>query len=173
MMCDTVTHLLLEEANVVSVSAPVTICGDIHGQFYEMLNLFHQMGRPPGTCFVFLGDFVEVVQLLLCYKLHYPRQMTLLRGNHECRQITQAYGFYDECLVKYGCVSIWRKFCDVFDTFSLGAMIEENVFCAHGGLSPWIQTLPQVQFLERLAETPSLGPNCGLLWSDPLDVDAG
>eukprot|EP00629_Pelagomonadales_sp_RCC1024_P007133 CAMPEP_0119269874 /NCGR_PEP_ID=MMETSP1329-20130426/7099_1 /TAXON_ID=114041 /ORGANISM="Genus nov. species nov., Strain RCC1024" /LENGTH=248 /DNA_ID=CAMNT_0007269877 /DNA_START=352 /DNA_END=1100 /DNA_ORIENTATION=- len=97
----------------------------------------------------------------------------MLRGNHECRQITRAYGFYDECLVKYGSVSIWRKFCDVFDTFSLGATINDNLFCVHGGLSPWIRTLPQAQHLERVAETPNLGPNCDLLWSDPVDVDEG
>lgn len=179
-MCDTIVHLLLEEANVVGVSAPVTVCGDIHGQFFDILNLFHEAGRPPGTCFVFLGDFVdrgadgvEVVQLLLCYKLRYPKQITLLRGNHECRQITRAYGFYDECLVKYGSVSIWRRFCDVFDTFSLAAIIDRTLFCVHGGLSPWILTVPQAQSLDRVAETPNLGPSCDLLWSDPVDVDDG
>lgn len=112
---------------------------------------------------------MEVLQLLLCYKIKYPTHVTLLRGNHECRQITQVYGFYDECISKYGSSQIWRDCCDVFDALSIAAIIENKMLCVHGGLSPEIQTMTQVFSLRRHQELPCQGPFCDLLWSDPVD----
>ena len=87
---------------MVEVSCPVTICGDIHGQFYDLMELFKVAGRLPDTNFLFMGDYVdrgyfgvETILLLLCLKVRYPARLTLLRGNHESRQTTQTYGFYD------------------------------------------------------------------------------
>ena len=99
---------------------------------------------------------MEVLQLLLCYKIKYPTHVTLLRGNHECRQITQVYGFYDECISKYGSSQIWRDCCDVFDALSIAAIIENKMLCVHGGLSPEIQTMTQVFSLRRHQELPFL-----------------
>lgn len=133
------------------VDAPVTICGDIHGQFYDLLELFKHGGECPHVNYLFLGDFVdrgfnsvETFLLLLAYKVRYPDRITLIRGNHECRQITQVYGFYDECLRKYASLNVWRYCTDVFDYLSLAAIIEEKVFCVHGGLSPTIKTIDDV-----------------------------
>ncbi|KAJ6886440.1 hypothetical protein NC651_026968 [Populus alba x Populus x berolinensis] len=121
-LCLKAMEILVEESNVQRVDAPVTICGDIHGQFYDMKELFKVGGDCPKTNYLFLGDFVdrgfysvETFLLLLALKVRYPDRITLIRGNHESRQITQVYGFYDECLRKYGSVNVWRYCTDIFD----------------------------------------------------------
>merc|ERR1712203_442704 len=111
---------------------------------------------------------VETFELLLLLKVRYPSCIFLLRGNHESRQITQVYGFYDECLRKYGSANVWKLFTDLFDCLPLGALVHSQIFCVHGGLSPSIDTLDQVQQLPR-EEVPHEGPMCDLLWSDPDD----
>ena len=120
------------------------------------------------------GDFVdrglysvETFLLLLALKVRYPDRITLIRGNHESRQITQVYGFYDECQRKFGSATVWRSCCDVFDYLSLGAIVDGRVFCVHGGLSPNITTLDQIRLISRKQEVPQDGAMCDLLWSDP------
>jgi serine/threonine-protein phosphatase 4 catalytic subunit len=98
-----------------------------------------------GSSFVDRGFYsVETFLLLLALKVRYPDRITLIRGNHESRQITQVYGFYDECQRKYGSASVWRHCCEVFDFLALGALVDGRVFCIHGGLSPAIQSMDQV-----------------------------
>lgn len=176
-LCAKAMEILMEESNVQRVDAPVTICGDIHGQFYDLMELFRVGGDCPDTNYLFLGDFVdrglfsvETFLLLLALKVRYPDRITLIRGNHESRQITQVYGFYDECLRKYGSVNVWRYCTEIFDYLSLSALIEDKMLCVHGGLSPSINTLDQIRVLDRKQEVPHDGAMCDLLWSDPEDI---
>jgi len=169
-------ELLVKEENVEPVSCPVTVCGDIHGQLHDLVELFRIGGRCPDTNYLFMGDYVdrgyysvETVSLLVALKVRYPERITILRGNHESRQITQVYGFYDECLRKYGTAEVWNIFTDLFDCFPLTAVVEEQIFCLHGGLSPSIDTLRQIRELDRHQEPPHEGGMCDLLWSDPDD----
>lgn len=179
-LCFKAREIWAEEGNVESVDSPVTLCGDIHGQFYDLKQLFKEGGSAPATKYLFLGDFVdrgnysvETFLLLLALKVRYPDRVTLIRGNHESRQITQVYGFYDECVRKYGSPYVWQLCTDVFDYLSLAAMIDNEVLCVHGGLSPSMTTLDQIRTIDRKVEVPHDGLMCDLLWSDPEDIDGG
>ncbi|KAL5720314.1 protein-serine/threonine phosphatase [Ranunculus cassubicifolius] len=209
-LCDKAKEILMEESNVQPVKSPVTICGDIHGQFHDLAELFRIGGKCPDTNYLFMGDYVdrgyysvETVTLLVALKVRYHQRITILRGNHEsrqvyfstilvvlsiyvinqilhftiiyypinlsCLQITQVYGFYDECLRKYGNANVWKIFTDLFDYFPLTALVESEIFCLHGGLSPSIETLDNIRNFDRVQEVPHEGPMCDLLWSDPDD----
>src|ERR1700748_1443275 len=94
------------------------------------MELFRVGGDVPDTNYLFMGDFVdrgfyslESFLLLLTLKVRYPDRITLIRGNHESRQITTVYGFYDECIRKYGSANVWRYCCEVFDYLALGALV--------------------------------------------------
>ncbi|XP_048411737.2 serine/threonine-protein phosphatase 4 catalytic subunit isoform X2 [Stegostoma tigrinum] len=178
VLCAKAREILAEESNVQQVDSPVTVCGDIHGQFYDLKELFKVGGDIPETNYLFMGDFVdrgfysvETFLLLLALKVRYPDRITLIRGNHESRQITQVYGFYDECLRKYGSITVWRYCTEIFDYLSLSAVVDGKIFCVHGGLSPSIQTLDQIRTIDRKQEVPHDGPMCDLLWSDPEGVE--
>ena len=157
------------------------ICGDIHGQFYDLKELFKWGGdiRREETNYLFLGDFVdrgfyslETVMLLITLKVRYPDRITLLRGNHESRQITQVYGYYEECLQKYGNPNPWKWCTQVFDYLTVAALIDGRILCVHGGLSPDIRTVDQIRSsIPRKQEIPHEGAFCDLVWSDPEDVD--
>lgn len=175
-LCDKAREILSKESNVQEVKCPVTVCGDVHGQFYDMMELFKIGGKSPDTNYLFMGDYVdrgyysvETVSLLVALKVRFPERITILRGNHESRQITQVYGFYDECLRKYGNANVWKYFTDLFDYLPLTALVDGQIFCLHGGLSPSIDTLDCIRTLDRMQEVPHEGPMCDLLWSDPDD----
>ena len=119
------------ENNVQPVKCPVTVCGDVHGQFHDLMELFKIGGHSPDTNYLFMGDYVdrgyysvETVTLLVCLKVRFKERITILRGNHESRQITQVYGFYDECLRKYGNANVWKYLTDLFDYLPLTAVVE-------------------------------------------------
>lgn len=176
-LCAKARDILIEESNVHRISSPITICGDIHGQFYDLMKLFKVGGEPPATNYIFLGDFVdrghfsvETWLLLLALKVRYPDKMMLIRGNHESRQITQVYGFYDECIRKYSNANVWRYCTEVFDYLALGALIDDKVFCVHGGLSPSLSSLDEIRAIDRKQEVPHDGAMCDLLWSDPDEL---
>lgn len=175
-LCSKARDLLIRDGNVLHLASPITLCGDIHGQFHDLLQLFEVGGWPPATQYLFMGDFVdrgynsvETFLLLLALKVRFPDRVHLIRGNHESRQITQIYGFYDECLRKYDSANVWRYCCDVFDYLSLAAVVDGETLCVHGGLSPSISTLDQLRLLDRKREVPHEGAMCDLLWSDPED----
>ncbi|CAM9643033.1 unnamed protein product, partial [Heterosigma akashiwo] len=175
-LCARAKEALFREPTVVEVRAPCTVVGDIHGQLDDLLELFEISGRPPATNYLFMGDYVdrghhslECVTIVVLLKVRWPDRVWLLRGNHESRQVTQVYGFYDECARKYGpgAAAVWRAFCDLFDFLPLAAVLEGQIFCPHGGLSPALPTADAVRALPRGREVPPDGPVCDLLWSDP------
>lgn len=174
-LCFKMKEMLIKESNVIHISTPVTVVGDMHGQFHDMLEMFRIGGKIPDTNYLFLGDYVdrglysvETIMLLITLKLRYPNRIHLLRGNHESRQITQSYGFYTECLNKYGGSSrVWNLITDLFDYLVLACIINDELFCVHGGLSPNVQTIDQIRIIDRFREIPHDGAMADLVWSDP------
>ncbi|KAL2904138.1 Serine/threonine-protein phosphatase PP2A-2 catalytic subunit [Bienertia sinuspersici] len=149
-LCDQARAILVEEWNVQPVKCPVTVCGDIHGQFYDLIELFRIGGNAPDTNYLFMGDYVdrgyysvETVTLLVALKLDAVEVYVKDIRNNIVSQQAPWYGFYDECLRKYGNANVWKHFTDLFDYLPLTALIESQV--------------------------PHEGPMCDLLWSDPDD----
>jgi len=178
VLCAKAREILFEESNVQRVDPPVTLCGDIHGQFYDLRELFKYGDDCPKVSYLFMGDFVdrgyysvETFLLLLALKVRYPDRVTLIRGNHESRQITQVYGFYDECLRKYNSVNVWRYCTEIFDYLSLSAVVGGTMFAVHGGLSPTVFSLDEIRSIDRKQEVPHDGAMCDLLWSDPEEIE--
>ena len=165
--------IMKEQKMLVELEAPLHVCGDIHGQYYDLLRIFEHCGYPGEYNYLFLGDYVdrgkqslETVCLLLCYKIKYPEKVTLLRGNHESSVTNRIYGFYDECKRRYN-VRIWRSFTDLFNWLPVAAIIDEKILCMHGGLSPDLKNLQNITDISRPTDIPDTGLLCDLLWSDP------
>lgn len=170
--------VFLEQPTLLKLSPPVKVVGDIHGQYHDLLRIFNLCGYPPYTNYLFLGDYVdrghkllETILLLLCYKIKYPENFFMLRGNHESANITKIYGFYDECKRRLpliaGSHKMWKNFVDVFNTLPFAATINDKIFCIHGGLSPDLKDLRQIEQLHRPTDIPDKGLLADLLWSDP------
>ena len=173
LLCQRVRPILLAQPMLLELEAPLKICGDVHGQFTDLLRLFEYGGFPPDSNYLFLGDYVdrgkqslETVCLLLCYKIMYPENFFILRGNHESAGINRIYGFYDECKRRYS-IRLWKVFSDVFNCLPISAIIDEKILCMHGGLSPEMERLQQIADLHRPCDVPDVGLMCDLLWSDP------
>ncbi|KAH1020556.1 hypothetical protein HUJ04_010189 [Dendroctonus ponderosae] len=140
--------------------------GDIHGQYTDLLRLFEYGGFPPEANYLFLGDYVdrgkqslETICLLLAYKIKYPENFFLLRGNHECASINRIYGFYDECKRRFN-IKLWKTFTDCFNCLPIAAIIDEKIFCCHGGLSPDLQGMEQIRHIMRPTDVPDTVRGC-------------
>ena len=187
--------LVMAQPILLELHGPVIICGDIHGQFSDLLGLIGLCGDPKDTRYLFLGDYVdrgsqslETMLLLMCYKIKYPETFFLLRGNHECASINRGdllmleslnltlsnrfcivYGFYDECK-RRAKVKIWKSFTDFFDVLPLAAIVSDKIFCVHGGLSPTLNSIADIREIPRPLNIESVGIEADLLWSDPKEV---
>jgi serine/threonine-protein phosphatase PP1 catalytic subunit len=102
----------------------------------------------------------------LAYKIKYPENFFLLRGNHECASINRIYGFFDECKRRFN-VRIWKIFTECFNCLPVAALIDDKIFCMHGGLSPDLKSMDQIRNIPRPVDVPDVGLLCDLLWSDP------
>jgi len=165
--------IIREQKMLIELEAPLHVCGDIHGQYYDLLRIFDHCGYPGDYNYLFLGDYVdrgkqslETISLLLCYKIKYPEKVTLLRGNHESSVTNRIYGFYDECKRRYN-VRIWKSFTELFNYLPVAAIIDDKILCMHGGLSPELKNLQNITDISRPTDIPDTGLLCDLLWSDP------
>ena len=172
-LCKEIRPIFLEQPVLLELQTPLTICGDIHGQYLDLIRIFKESKYPPLSNYLFLGDYVdrglqniETICLLFAYKVKFPENFFLLRGNHECSYINRDFGFFDECKTRFS-INLWRTFSDVFNCLPIAAIIENKIFCVHGGISPELTDLDQIREIQRPLEVPEEGLLCDLLWSDP------
>merc|ERR1712086_1187945 len=163
---------ILAQPVLLELESPLNILGDIHGQFPDLLH-YLELSHVEHSSYLFLGDYIdrgkqslETICLLMCYKVKYPENFFLLRGNHECASITRIYGFYDECKRRYN-IKLWKQFCDVFNCMPVCGLIDEKIICMHGGLSPDIKNMDVIRNLVRPTDVPDQGVICDLVWADP------
>ena len=177
LICQTAREIFLAQPIVLDLSPPVKVVGDVHGQYGDLIRMFDMCGFPPVSNYLFLGDYVdrgkqslETILLLLCYKIKYPENFFLLRGNHECANVTRVYGFYDEC--KRRCnIKTWKIFIDTFNTLPIAAIVAQKIFCVHGGLSPSLNNMDELRSIQRPTDVPDYGLLNDILWSDPADTE--
>ncbi|KAJ7264542.1 Metallo-dependent phosphatase-like protein [Mycena haematopus] len=172
-LCTKAREIMITQPILLELEPPIKVCGDIHGQYYDLLRLFEYGGFPPDANYLFLGDYVdrgkqslETICLLLAYKIKYPENFFLLRGNHESSSVNRIYGFYDECKRRYN-IKLWKTFSDCFNCFPIAAIIGERIMTMHGGLSPDLQSMDQIRRIIRPTEVPEGGILSDILWSDP------
>uniref|UniRef100_A0A6B2LD04 protein-serine/threonine phosphatase n=1 Tax=Arcella intermedia TaxID=1963864 RepID=A0A6B2LD04_9EUKA len=168
--------------NVITLTAPAVVVGNVQGQYDDLLEIFTKASFPPEGQYLFLGDFinrgkqsVEVLTLLLLLKLRHPARVHLLRGHHEAHQMMSVYGALDELAAKYADAHRALVPCivEVFDALPLAAVVEcqgKRFFAVHGGLSPEVRFIAEVDALDRV-KVEEYGPVVDLLWSDPEEID--
>eukprot|EP01006_Ploeotia_vitrea_P062654 TRINITY_DN84186_c0_g1_i1.p1 TRINITY_DN84186_c0_g1~~TRINITY_DN84186_c0_g1_i1.p1 ORF type:complete len:408 (+),score=25.44 TRINITY_DN84186_c0_g1_i1:35-1258(+) len=166
-------EIFMSQPMLLELKAPLSVVGDIHGQYPDLLRILTHAGFPPHTNYLFLGDYVdrgrqsiECICLLLAYKLLYPEKIFLLRGNHESSNVNRMYGFFDECKKRYN-ISMWKAFGTLFNTMPVAAVVEDKILGMHGGISPELSSLEQIRSLTRPCEVGDDGLLCDILWSDP------
>lgn len=168
------------EPNMLYLHDPVTIVGDIHGQFHDLKEIF-RLGENPGTItkYLFLGDYVdrgnyslEVIFVLYALKIAHPNEVFLLRGNHECKLMTVTHNFRTDCLKKYD-QELYSMFIESFNNLPISCIINGKYLAVHGGLSPKVKSILEINKLNRFREPPSEGVLCDLLWADPTFDEGG
>ena len=176
-LIDDAIKIFDKEPNVLRLESPIKICGDSHGQLFDTLHMFELSPPIPETRYLFLGDYVdrgayslELLCLLLVYKIKYPDSIYLLRGNHETAGVNSEYGFIDEMRHKFKTMDLYNRCNDLFRYFPIAALVENRLFCVHGGLAPALETISQLDELERRVEPELTSLLCNILWSDPSDV---
>ncbi|OHS97765.1 Serine/threonine-protein phosphatase PP1 [Tritrichomonas foetus] len=178
-LCTAVTRVIRDEPTLLKLKPPLTICGDVHGQYKDVLRIFELGGAPPNTNYLFLGDYVgrglnsiETISYLFALKVKYPNNIFLLRGNHETEEISRTDGFYQE-FVDRRIEDTWFSFTEAFRYLPLAATVGNRIFCVHGGLSQNLKSIDQIEAIKRPLDIDEDSFVSDLVWSDPAEEGNG
>jgi serine/threonine-protein phosphatase PP1 catalytic subunit len=173
-LCREAKRVFKKQPVFLELFPPITICGDVHGQFSDLLRIFEPPRSPDVTNYLFLGDYVDrgpyslnTIALLFAYKIKYPTNFFLLRGNHECRETNREYGFWQECQQAFPQSMVWHKFNNCFGWLPISAIIDGRIFCVHGGICQDLKKIDQLRAINRPTDGEEDAFVCSLLWSDP------
>ena len=173
-LCNLTIEQLKNLPTLLELNSPVYVVGDLHGNIFDLIRILNLARPPPHSCFLFLGDYVdrgqysvEVVTLLFALLNAFPMQIIMLRGNHEFEDINQVYGFEGEVITHYGQLKLYRKFNESFSWLPLAAIINQKIFCVHGGISPALKSFDQITTLKRPITVLDIPFVSDLVWSDP------
>ena len=169
---------LKEQKSLLEIETPIQVVGTLNGQYYDLLRIFEHCGYPGDINYLFLGSYVdygkqsiETMLLLLCYQVKYPTKIFLLRGKEESSVRNRIFGFYEECKRRYN-LRIWRSFTELFNYLPFAAIIDDKIFCVHGGLSPELKGPKDIMNIIRPTEIPDKGLLYDLIYSNPdIEVD--
>lgn len=174
-LCDDAKTLLQNYPPLRKIDKTVVVVGDLHGNLHDLVRILLINGLPPKTNYLFLGDTVdrgdfsiEVVTLLLALHNSFIDNVTILRGNHEYPDINEKFGFKESVNAQYGDATLWEKFNEVFSYLPISAVIHQHIFCVHGGVSPRLKSLQDIEQISLpLKDCPEIVAD--LLWSDPVE----
>lgn len=165
--------IFLSQPTLLKLKAPITICGDIRGNFESLKKIFELSGDPKDKNYIFLGNYInrgqnslECLGLLLAYKIKYKDTFNLLRGNYDDKFMCKSYGFESECQEKTT-KNIYEQITALLNCLPLAATLDDKIFLVHGGISPDLKNLDQIEGIQRPIVIPEEGLVCDLLWSDP------
>ena len=153
----------------------MVVVGDIHGQYYDLVHMFDKAGDPAKMNYLFMGDYVdrgifglECMLLLIAMKINFPKKFILLRGNHESRNMTENFTFRDEVVSRFDS-EVYDNFMDLFDALPITCLVDDKYLAMHGGISPQLEKIEEINDLNRFQEIPLEGLFCDLMWADPMD----
>ncbi len=172
-----VSDQLASKPNVVRIpEGNLAIIGDLHGEYSSLDAVMREYLRTDRHL-VFLGDYadrgpeqVRTINTVIALSLLYPERVTIIRGNHESREIAQVYGFYNAVNREYG-RDLFREYCRFFEVIPLAAYSNSGIFCCHGGIPEGLNSLDQLQSIDRFDQNFRNDTVFQMVWNDPQEGD--
>ena len=173
-ICNQAATIFMEDKMVMEINEDVIIVGDLHGHILDLIRILNTFGMPPTSSYLFLGDIVdrgefslETVTLILVMKILFPKNVFVVRGNHEFSEMCEQCGFYAELSKVYGNTIIQVAFNHCFSNIPFAAIVQNKYLCVHGGIGPSLESIDQIREIMRPIYDFNFEPILSLLWSDP------
>lgn len=175
-LCRNASYYFQREPVLMRLNMDIVIVGDLHGHLLDLLRIIKKFGHPANTNYLFLGDIidrgefsVETISLIFVMKVLWPQHVYIIRGNHEFKEICTEGGFLAEIQSIYGNVNVAKHFFSAFEMIPLGALIYNKVLCLHGGIGPNVESISNIETIQRPLSGFSDEIATSVLWSDPSE----